>query len=111
MSYDRSLFRWALFAMIYNTRALHSLSFSLLFSFYSTLITTYTGCFIYIYYVLSTVNTVNYVKSLFGWDRFAMICNTKNLPFPLLFLVTIYCTLSTTYAGCLMYLSCSQRTR
>ena len=68
MNYVKSLFHWALFAMIYNTRALHSLPFLFFFSCYCTLITTYTVCFIDIYYVLSTANTVSYVKSLFCWD-------------------------------------------
>ena len=201
MNYVKSLFRWALFAMIYNTRALHSLPFLFLFICYCTLITTYTGCFIdiimfcpqptrwatrsrclagtdspwsttqrtstpfpfhfvfsfcctlitsytwsfidkcfvhsqndelrevavslgpirhdlqhkerttpsstpsfipchHLLYlrmvsyvpVLSTANTMSYVKSLFRWDRFAMIYNTQDLPLPLLFLGTIYCT-------------------
>ena len=54
---------------------------------------------------------MSYVKSLFRWDGFAMIYNTKDLPLPLSFVVTIYCIMFTTYTGCLTYLSCPQPTR
>ena len=50
--------------------------------------------------VLSTANTMSYVKSLFRWDRFTMIHDTKDLPLPPSVLVTIYCVIFTTDTAC-----------
>ena len=77
------LFRWDRFVMIndINSPPFPSLPTPFL-SFpviYSTLTTSYTKIVWFLMFTLSTANKMSYLKSLFRWDRFAMIYDEGTL--------------------------------